>query len=131
MSVEYTYDEKNRVMYTRFFGEVTAKDLRDQGEAVASDPRIGPGTRELVDLSNIENITGEASGLEQNIRIDMQHSDKLAGLRTAIIAPTDLLFGFARMYQSLAEVKDAPSTVEVFRTEEEARKWLGLDGDEG
>ncbi len=50
-------------------------------------------------------------------------------MRTAVIAETDLLYGFARMYQSLTEVRDAPSTVEVFRTEIEARKWLGLDGD--
>ena len=37
MSVEYTYDEEKNVMYTRLFGVVTDKDLRDQGEAVAAD----------------------------------------------------------------------------------------------
>jgi hypothetical protein len=50
-------------------------------------------------------------------------------MMTAVVAKTDLLFGFARMYQSLAEVQDAPAEIEVFRTEEAARKWLGLDGD--
>jgi hypothetical protein len=129
MSVEYTYDEENKVMYTRFFGAVTAEDLKVQAENVCSDPRIGPGVRELVDLSGIEEVAGPANALEQNIRIDRQHSEKLAGLRTAIVAPTDLLYGFARVYQSLAEVQDAPATIEVFRTEKEAREWLGLDGD--
>ena len=130
MSVEYTYDEEMKVLYTRFFGVVTEKDLRDQANAVTADPRIGPGVRELVDLSGVEDIQGGAGGLEENIRIDITHGEKLAGMRTAIVAATDLLYGFSRMYQSLAEVKNAPSKVEVFRTEKEAREWLGLEENE-
>jgi hypothetical protein len=129
MSVEYTYDEEQNVLYTRFFGVITAGDLKRQAENVCADPRICQGVRELVDLSDIEEIDGSESALEQNIRIDREHSEKLAGLRTAIVAPTDLLYGFARVYQSLAEVQDAPATIEVFRTEKEAREWLGLDGE--
>lgn len=74
MSVEYTYDEENNVLYTRFFGVVTDKDLRDQGEAVAADPRIKSGVRELVDLSGIEEIQGSSRKLELNIRMDSAHS---------------------------------------------------------
>ena len=129
MSVEYTYDEEHHVLYTRFFGVVIEKDLKDQAEAVAADPRIGPGARELVDLSGIEDIQGDSRALELNIQIDSAHREKLAGMRTAIVASTDLLYGFARMYQSLAEVKDSPLTVEVFRTVEKAREWLGLQDD--
>ncbi len=127
MSVDYTYDEENNVLYTRFFGVVVEKDFRDQAEAVASDSRIKPGVRELVDLSGIEDAEVSSTAFETNIRIDSAHGEKLAGMRTAIVAKTDLLYGFSRMYQSLSEVKDAPSTVEVFRTEKEAREWLGLE----
>lgn len=129
MSVEYTYDEENNVLYTRFFGVVVEKDFSEQAEAVAADPRIKPGVRELVDLSGIEEVQGDQKALEANIRIDIHHSEKLAGMRTAIVAPTDLLYGFSRMYQSLVEVRGAPSTVEVFRNEKDARKWLGLESD--
>jgi hypothetical protein len=130
MSVEYTYDEEKNVLYTRFFGLVVDRDLVDQAEAVAADPRIKPGVRELVDLSGIEEIQAVPTALEQNIWIDITQSEKLAGMRTAIVATTDLLYGFSRMYQSLAEVKDSPLTVEVFRTEREAREWLGLEDKE-
>jgi len=126
MSVEYTYDEENNVLYTRFYGVVTDRDFKDQGEAVAKDERIGPGVRELVDLSGIEGTEASQSGLAHNIQIDNTVREKLAGMRTAVVAKTDLLYGFARIYQSLAEVKDSPAVVEVFRTEEEAREWLGL-----
>jgi len=130
MSVEYTYDEENNILYTRFFGVVVDKDLRDQGDAVAADPRIKPGVRELVDLSGVEEIQGSSSSLEHNIQIDCANSEKLAGMRTAIVAGTDLLFGFSRMYQAFSELRESPLTVEVFRTVEEAREWLGLQGDE-
>jgi len=130
MSVEYTCDEERNILYTRFFGVVIDKDLTDQAEAVAADPRIKPGVRELVDLSGVEDIQGSPSSLELNIQIDSAHGEKLAGMRTAIVASTDLLFGFSRMYQALAELRRSPLTVEVFRTVEEAREWLGLQNDE-
>ena len=130
MSVEYTYDKEHNILYTRFFGVVIEKDLRDQGEAVAADARIKPGVRELVDLADIEEVHGSSSALETNIQIDLAHSEKLTGMRTAIAASNDLMFGFARMYQTLAELQGSPLTVEVFRTVGEAREWLGLQDDE-
>jgi hypothetical protein len=45
----------------------------------------------------------------------------------AIIAPTDLLFGYSRMFQTLGELHDSPINTRVFRTPEEAKSWLGLD----
>jgi hypothetical protein len=130
MSVEYTYDEEHNILYTRFFGLVIDKDLKDQAETVAADPRIKPGVRELVDLAGVEEIQGSSSSLETNIRIDCAHREKLAGMRTAIVASIDLMYGFARMYQTLAELQGSPLTVEVFRTVGEAREWLGLQDDE-
>jgi hypothetical protein len=130
MSVEYTYDEERNILYTRFFGVVMEQDLRDQAEAVAADPRIEPGVRELVDLVGIEKVEGSSSALGDNIRIDCLHSEKLAGMRTAIVAGNDFLFGFARMYKSLAEAEGSPLTVEVFRAVSEAREWLGIEDDE-
>ncbi len=130
MSVEYTYDEEHNILYTRFFGVVIDKDLKDQAETIAADPRIKPGVRELVDLSGVEDIQGSSSSLELNIQIDCANSEKLAGMRTAIVASTDLLYGFSRMYQTFAELRKSPLTVEVFRTVGEAREWLGLQDDE-
>jgi hypothetical protein len=131
MPIEYTYDEVNNVLYTRFYGVVVDSDLQDQGNAVGADIRVKPGMRELVDLSGVEEIKASVSGLERNIQIDSRHREKLAGMRTAVVAQTDLLYGFARMFQALSELRDAPATVEVFRTDAEARKWLGLEDDEG
>ncbi len=130
MSVDYTYDDKRNVLYTRFFGVVIDEDLTVQAKKLAADPRIKPGLREIADLSDIEKVQASSSSLGANIDIDRAHSEKLSGMRTAVVAPTDFLFGFARMYELLAELQGSPSKVSVFRTVDEARRWLGLnDGD--
>lgn len=130
MSVEYTYDQERNVLYTRFFGVVVDQDLRAQAVAVAADTRIRPGVRELVDLDGIEKVEASPTSLDDNIHIDVTNREKLAGMRSALIAKSDFLFGFARMYKSLAEIEGSPIAFEVFRTVSEARNWLGLDDDD-
>lgn len=131
MPIEYTYDEKRNFLHTSFFGTITDEDLRKHAEAVAADPRIRLGLRELVDLTGIEAISASSASLELIIKIDMAHIDKFAGQRTAIIAPTDLLFGYARMYQTMVDLQNSPMKIRVFRTSEEAKKWLESDQEEG
>jgi hypothetical protein len=43
--------------------------------------------------------------------------------RVAIVARTDLQFGLAREFQALTDGR-VPSTIEVFRTMEQAEAWL-------
>jgi hypothetical protein len=126
MSVEYEFDEENGVLYTRFFGVVTDEDLRAQAEAVAADDRIGPKTRELVDLTGIEEIEASPDTFEDIIRIDRAHAEKLSGSQTAIVAPTDVLFGYSRMFETLTDLRESPTRTRAFRTLEEAEAWLGL-----
>ena len=88
-------------------------------------------------LKQAPTVIIECHGVGYELEVPMTTVWSLPDLNNDVILLTHLvvrddahlLFGFARMYQSLAEVKDAPSTIEVFRTEEQARKWLGLDGD--
>ncbi|MFA5719223.1 MAG: hypothetical protein WC952_16055, partial [Desulfobulbaceae bacterium] len=46
------------------------------------------------------------------------------GGKTAVVAPSDLAFGLARMYEFSADPAEIPFVTKVFRTMEEARKWL-------
>jgi len=126
MPIEYAYDEKANVLYTRFFGVVTDDDLRNQARAVAEDGRVRPEVRELVDLSEIEKVEASPDTFDDIIVVERAHGQKFLGMRTAIFAPTDLLYGYSRMFQSMADLREAPSTVKTFRTLQEARDWLGL-----
>jgi hypothetical protein len=46
------------------------------------------------------------------------------GGRTAIVATEDLQFGLARMSAAYAEFQSAPYSIRVFRSREEALRWL-------
>ncbi len=46
------------------------------------------------------------------------------GSRRAAVAPSDLAFGLARMYEALTQLEHGE--FQVFRTMNEAMEWLGL-----
>ncbi len=107
-------------------GAYLATKADDDGKRreVAEDERIGPGTKELVDLSGVEDVEASSQSLRSIVFYDITHNEKFRGHRTAIFAPEDLPFGMSRIYVALSEVSEAPPEVRVFRTIEEAREWL-------
>lgn len=126
MSVEYKYDEEKKFLYSRFYGVLTDEDLRSQAQAVADDPRIQPGVREIVDLRGVDSVEASNDSIGVIINIDMEHSEKLAGQKTAIVAPRELLYGLSKIYEVLYELSQAPADIKVFRDISAARKWLEL-----
>jgi hypothetical protein len=127
MSVEYTYDEKANFIYTQFSGILTDEDLERQAKAVADDPRIKPGVRELVDLTGVEKVEASIESVGIIIQFDIANREKFEGMRTAIVAPADLLFGLSKIFEARSDIQNAPSTINVFRTMMEAKEWLGID----
>jgi hypothetical protein len=126
MSVEYKFDEESNFLYSRFYGVLTDEDLRNQAQAVVDDPRIQPGVKEIVDLRGVDSVEASTDSLGVVINIDLEHSEKLAGQKTAIVAPRELLFGLSKIYEIMYEQSQAPADIKVFRDIGEARKWLEL-----
>lgn len=124
MAVTYTYDHKENLIYTKFSGVITDEDLRQQAKAVAADPRIKPGVRELVDLRSVDSVEASTETLGFIILTDKAHRDKFEGMRIAIVATRDLLFGLSKIFEVLSDIENAPSEVNVFRTMAEAKEWL-------
>lgn len=50
------------------------------------------------------------------------------GGKTAVVAPNDVVFGVARQYEALARSHNLPMEMQVFRSNEEALRWLEVDG---
>ena len=48
------------------------------------------------------------------------------GGKTAFVVANDLVFGLARMGQTFMEIEDIPFEFRIFRSMEDARKWLGI-----
>ena len=46
------------------------------------------------------------------------------GGKTAVVAPEDLKYGLARMFQIMSDTDDFPFETRVFRSDDEAKQWL-------
>jgi len=49
------------------------------------------------------------------------------GCRTAVVAPDDYQYGLGRMSEAFAEIENTPFRFRVFRSQQNALKWLGFD----
>lgn len=125
MSVEYRIDTTRGVVFSTWHGKLTAEDLNDVARHLRSDPAFNPDYRQLVDLSNVTGVTASFDAMRHYA--SDPHGDPFSGKgRRALIAPHNLTFGMARMYEALREDKDQGG-LRVFRTLQEGLQWLGLD----
>ena len=120
MPVSYEIDPVKHVVHCRASGTLTNQELTDHYRKIAVDPAFDPHFDQLADLGPVERFELDAS----TIRREALETVFDATARRAIVAPSDVGFGLARIYGSYAEL--APQNVRVFREMSEARHWLGL-----
>jgi hypothetical protein len=121
MPTSYTIDAARNVVYTMFSGVTTDLDLFAHVSALQADPRFSPDMAELVDLSEITRADVTSSGI-QSVARTPAHARTA---RRAFVAPTDVLFGLTRMYQSYWN-DGAQDRLAIFRAREPALEWLGV-----
>ncbi|MGI9325861.1 MAG: hypothetical protein ACR2PZ_11625 [Pseudomonadales bacterium] len=85
-------------------------------------PDFLSGDDVLVDMTEVEEVPLLSADILKKVEFDKGLIAKLGTANWAFVTPTDLLYGFARMYQSLMD--DAPIQVEAFRDLEAAVAWL-------
>lgn len=110
-------------------GEVTFEMLRDGYLGLLAHPDHKKGMDAIWDTTAAKSSTltdAELDGFRDLLR---DHIDPEAGqVKTAIVSPTDVTFGMARVIQSMYDA-ELPVTFGVFSTIEEAEAWL--DGEAG
>ena len=121
MPTTYRIDGSLRIVFTNAEGNLSAADLQGLQEGVRGDPEFDPTFRNLVDLRAVKKVT--IAGEEMNKLA--RSSPFAAGVRRAIVAPSESVFGMSRMYQMMGG--DSADEVSVFRGMAEAMEWLRLD----
>jgi hypothetical protein len=116
--VTYTLDAARRLVLSRASGLVTAEDFVEHGKRLGQDPGFDPGFCQLLDCSEVRELRLSTEALRGMARFRLFGP----GSRRAVVAPRDLHYGLARMYEMLRG--DAPEQLQVFRTREEAERWL-------
>jgi len=99
---------------------VTDRELLAHVRALTIDPRFVRNLHQLADLRDVADVEVTAATIREMANLN-PYGD---GSRRAVVVTSDLLFGMARMYQIL---RDEPTDeLEVFRTLDDALRWLGI-----
>ena len=124
MPITHSILADRRVVVTRITGTIDNEEMLEAYRRLYSDPGWSPGFHEVADFrtANMREVTNDA--VEQVGEL----SERMARgtpFKTAVIAPGDLPFGLARMYEALAA--ESPEEVRVFRDAARALAWLELE----
>jgi len=118
---DITIDKALDLTTIRFSGKIVASDIIDALQTFYQT--------EITSKVLWHFLEGDFSDLPSSdlaVIIDAAKSlsDMRPGGKSAIVGSSDLLYGLARMYASLAKVKNHPISNRAFRSEEEALVWL-------
>jgi hypothetical protein len=120
MPTSYRIDKSLGMIFSSASGVVTDDDLRGHQRSVLADPDFDPRFNQIWDFQRVDDV--EVSNAV--LRALAESKSFSAESKRAVVAPRDVVYGMARMFQMLHE--EAPEAFRVFRSPAEARAWLGL-----
>ncbi len=119
----FTNDATARRRLTTFRGAIGDRDLLDAYETLLNDPTYDASLDDLIDLSGVTHMGVTSAGLHRLIAVYEERESDGYRTRAALVAPTDVLYGVSRMFQTLRG-DDKPDEIEVFRSYDDALAWL-------
>jgi hypothetical protein len=119
MPYDYKIDKHRRLVMSTASGVFTPADALAHAEKLLKDPDFDPSFSQFIDLVQVtawEIDPAELRSLAQ-VNVFSPHS------RRAILAPTDLTFGFGRMFEMLRDFA-GETGIRVFRIRDDAMAWV-------
>lgn len=127
MPIDFSIEHDKRYVVVSYRGVVRDADFVLYWRDFLRAEGWIPGYGQLADLSNADFSQASKDGVQQLAAfiesVYARLDDGERADRTAVYAPGDLTFGFARMWAAL--VAGTPQEVAVFRDLDEAKSWLG------
>ena len=135
MPIDIRVDRDQGVRYSFVTGIVTDAEMMDAYERVVEDADFDPTLDVIADMTGVVRLDVTANRVRELAARRARYAVlNAARPRVAIVAPADVTFGIARMYESSGPRDDGGRRYLVCRTMEEARAWLarpelpGADG---
>lgn len=128
MPLSHRVDRDAGVAFARAEGALSDEELLDFAQRMANDPEFRSGVHELIDVRAADLRAVTSRTLRRAAEIFAAFDTAATRGRIAFVAPADVAFGLARMYQAFRT--DAVE-IRVFREMDEARAWLGLPPEAG
>ena len=121
LSIEHSFAHADSVRFIRISGNVRADDFERYGQELLSSNKKSHRIS-FVDLSNVtfwdirfEDVLRHTNAISDAIK------ERGGNFTEIVLAPTDLTFGIARMYETVSNNR---YTVLIFRDESEANRKL-------
>ncbi|MCB1691691.1 MAG: hypothetical protein KDI19_02940 [Pseudomonadales bacterium] len=127
MSLEYRILADRHLVVARGEGIVTGTDVLNHLREIVRDAAYIAPMKKLVDYTRVSSLEISQSEAHQIAELKRQYAEVLRGERCAFIAPEDATYGTSRVHQAL--IDGAGLDTGVFRTSEEATRWLDIAPD--
>jgi hypothetical protein len=121
--IEFSFEVTARRRIATFRGPITDRELLDAYTILLGDPAYDASLDDLIDLRGVTHMGVTSAGLHSLISMYEERDSPGYPTRSAILAPTDVLYGVSRMFQTMRG-DDHPDELEVFRTLPESMAWL-------
>ncbi len=124
MPITVAQDSQGVDLFVTFEGVITLLDVQAYFTEVVARFEEFAGRRTIILVDGVALRGFSLDGLFSLAGVTRKHEAKLANSRTAVVAGSDLSYGFTRMYLG---VRNPPYDISVFRSLDEARAWLDAE----
>jgi len=121
MPAEYKINKFSGVVFSSAHGTLIENEAYSHQDKLRNDPAFDPTFSQLADFTKVTQVDLSTNAIHHLA----ERNPFGLGSKRAFVAPMDLLYGLARMFQILTD--DHPDELTVFRDIQEARKYLSLD----
>jgi hypothetical protein len=127
MPLRFRIDHEARLVVAAAFGTLTHDDVFGYQHEVWTRNDVH-GYDEIVDMTGVTFIAVQSyENIRELARVAAESDDPFRKSKLAIVAPTTLAFEIGRMFQTYREWESkSTKQVEVFRTMDEALRFLGI-----
>ncbi len=119
MPATYAIDKQRRLVITMGSGRITLADALAHQEKLRKDQDFDPSFSQIMDLTQVIEFALEANDTRRIAQTTIFSRES----RRAIIASSDLVYGFGRMFEILREIA-GENGIRVFRDVDEALDWI-------
>ena len=119
MQIEWRVDAAARLVTLEVSGSLGDQDLLSLADELEKAPDVKTDFALLIDLRQADGTSVTSAGVRALVARPMVLS---RASRRAVVVPSDLGFGMARMYEMLRE--DRGGATRAFRDYDEARRWV-------
>lgn len=121
MPASFVIDHARREVRSRAWGVLVDADLEATQRALRAEAGFDPLYRQLYDFTAVTEVRVTGTGLRELAR----RSPFSPRARRAIVVPSDVAFGMARMYGLVGDRDEA--LFQIFRDLPTAERWLASD----